>query len=94
MTQALTRTGVDIAANELANRRAFAMQGAGGTLGATGTLQSGFQTGSDAPPGVGDALQQQVYNEVDAADHGIQRCFGLMGSPAIGQQQVSPKRCK
>tara|TARA_R100001463_G_scaffold21357_1_gene51366 strand:+ start:1017 stop:1700 length:684 start_codon:yes stop_codon:yes gene_type:complete len=94
MNQALTKTGADIAANELANRRGFAMQGAGGTLGATGTLQQGFQTGSDVLQGVGDALQQQGQNEGDAAYQGIQRLFGLMGSPAIGQKQISTKRGK
>lgn len=92
--QALTKTGADIAQRELESRRGYALQGAGGTLGAGSNLQQQFGAGIEATEGVGSALQQQAQNEGDAAYQGLQRLFGLYGSPALGQKQVSTKKGK
>ena len=45
--------------------------------------------GIKATEGVGSAIQQQKQNEADAGYQGIQRLFGLYGSPAIGQEKVT-----
>lgn len=94
MDQALTKTGADMAARELESRRQYALGGAGGTLGAGSALQNQFATGADTMQGVGDALQQQAQNEGDATYQGIQRLFGLMSSPAVGQKQVTQQSGK
>jgi len=85
-SQAAMRVGGEMAANELASRRQAAMSGAGGVLSAGGNLQSQFGTGATALGGVGSAIQQQKQNEGDSAYQGVQRLFGLYGSPAIGSQ--------
>ena len=89
INQALTKTGADIAAKELADRRQYALGGAGGAIGAGRDLQSQFGAGVEGTEAVGSALQQQGQNEADAAYQGVQRLFGLLGSPAIGQKQVT-----
>jgi hypothetical protein len=94
MDQALTKTGADMAARELESRRQYALGGAGGTLGAGSALQNQFGVGADTMQGVGDALQQQAQNEGDATYQGIQRLFGLMSSPAVGQKQVTQQSGK
>ena len=86
---ALTQTAGNIASQELAARRGAALQGAGGTLGAGGALQQQFGAGVGATEGVGQALQQQKQNEADAAFQATQRLFGLLGSGAVGQKQVT-----
>ena len=91
-TQALTKTGADIAQRELESRRQYALGGAGGVLGAGSGLQNQFLTGVGETEGVGSALQQQAQNEGDAAYQGIQRLFGLYGSPALGQKSVTTQR--
>ena len=83
---AAMKVGGEMAAAELANRRSAAMSGAGGVLGAGSNLQNQFGTGATALGGVGSAIQQQKQNEGDSAYQGIQRLFGLYGSPAIGSQ--------
>lgn len=92
--QALTKTGADIASRELDARRQASLAGAGGTLGAGQNLQNQFLTGVGQTEDVGSALQQQAQNEGDAAYQGLQRLFGLYGSPALGQKQVSTQRGK
>ena len=91
-TQALTKTGADIAQRELESRRQYALGGAGGVLGAGSGLQNQFQAGTDLTGDVGGALQQQAQNEGDSAYLGLQRLFGLYGSPAIGQKSVTQQR--
>ena len=91
-TQALTKTGADIAQRELESRRQYALGGAGGVLGAGSGLQNQFQAGTDLTSDVGGALQQQAQNEGDSAYLGLQRLFGLYGSPAIGQKSVTQQR--
>ena len=71
-TQALTKTGADIAQRELESRRQYALGGAGGVLGAGSGLQSQFQAGTDLTGDVGGALQQQAQNEGDSAYLGLQ----------------------
>ena len=93
-TQALTKTGADIAQNELANRRQYALSGAQGTIGSGAGVQDQFLTGVGQTEDVGTALQQQAQNEGDAAYQGLQRLFGLYGSPALGQKSVSQQRGK
>lgn len=88
-TQGAMKVGGDMAAAELANRRQAAMTGAGGVLGAGAGLQNQFGYGANALGQVGSALQQQKQNEGDSAYQGIQRMFGLYGSPALGQKTVS-----
>jgi len=78
------KIGGDMAAAELNNRRQSAMAGAGGVLGAGSRLQNQFGTGADTLGSVGSSIQQQNQNEGDAAYQGIQRMFGLYGSPAVG----------
>ena len=89
INQALTKTAGDIASKELANRRGFALDGAGGVIGSGGAIQDQFGTGVSATESVGSALQQQGQNEGDAAYQGIQRLFGLLGSGVTGQKQVT-----
>ena len=84
MDSSAMKVGGDMAAAELANRRSAALSGAGGVLGAGSGLQGQFGAGADMLGGVGSAIQQQRQNEGDAAYQGIQRLFGLYGSPAIG----------
>ena len=91
-TQALTKTGADIAQRELESRRQYALGGAGGVLGAGSQLQQQFGAGVGETEAVGQALQQQAQNEGDAAYQGIQRLFGLYGSPALGQKSVTTQR--
>ena len=86
---ALSRTAGDIAGKELAARRQAALTGAGGVIGSGGSIQDQFGTGVAATESVGSALQQQGQNEGDAAYQGVQRLFGLLGSPAIGQKSVT-----
>ena len=90
-TQALTKTGADIAQNELANRRQYALSGAQGTIGSGAGVQDQFLTGVGQTEDVGTALQQQAQNEGDAAYQGLQRLFGLYGSPALGQKSVTQR---
>mgnify|MGYP003642564576 CR=1 FL=1 len=84
MDSSAMKVGGEMAAAELANRRSAALSGAGGVLGAGSGLQGQFGAGADMLGGVGSAIQQQRQNEGDAAYQGIQRLFGLYGSPAIG----------
>ena len=49
-------------------------------------IRDRFGTGATALGGVGSAIQQQKQNEGDSAYQGVQRLFGLYGSPAIGSQ--------
>ena len=63
-TQALTKTGADIAQRELESRRQYALGGAGGVLGAGSGLQNQFQAGTDLTSDVGGALQQQARTRV------------------------------
>ena len=83
------RVGGEMAAAELANRRNAAITGAGGVLGAGSQLQGQFGAGADLLGSVGSAVQQQNQNEGDAAYQGIQRLFGLYGSPALGSTSTS-----
>ena len=94
MDQAMAKVGADIAQNELANRRQYALSGAQGTIGSGQNLQNQFLTGVGQTEQVGQALQQQAQNEGDAAYQGLQRLFGLYGSPALGQKQVTTQRGK
>ena len=84
MDSSAMKVGGDMAAAELANRRSAALSGAGGVLGAGDVLQGQFGAGASLLGDVGSALQQQNQNEGDAAYQGVQRLFGLYGSPAIG----------
>ena len=84
MDSSAMKVGGEMAAAELANRRQAAMSGAGGVLGAGNTLQNQFGAGAATLGQVGTAIQQQNQNEGDAAYQGVQRLFGLYGSPAIG----------
>jgi hypothetical protein len=60
----------------------------GGVLGAGAGLQDQFGYGANTVGQVGSALQQQMQNEGDSAYQGVQRLFGLYGSPALGQKSV------
>ena len=82
--QSAMRIGGEMAAAELNNRRQAAMSGAGGVLNAGRGLQNQFGAGASMVGDVGSSIQQQNQNEGDAAYQGIQRMFGLYGSPAIG----------
>ena len=84
MDSSAMKVGGDMAAAELANRRASALSGAGGVFGAGAGLQSQFGAGANLLGQAGSAMQQQNQNEGDAAYQGIQRLFGLYGSPALG----------
>ena len=88
-TAALSQTAGNIAANELAQRRQAAFSGAQGVVGSGDQIGNQFLTGSRATEGVGQALQQQRQNEADAAYQSTQRLFGLLGSGALGQKQVT-----
>ena len=87
------RAGYDAAAQtagqELAARRAASLQGAQGVIGSGGNIQNQFGAGVKATEGVGGALQQQRQRELDAAYQGLERIFGLYGSPALGQKQTA-----
>tara|TARA_R110000851_G_scaffold1164_5_gene4024 strand:- start:1439 stop:2125 length:687 start_codon:yes stop_codon:yes gene_type:complete len=89
MDSSAMRVGGEMAAAELANRRNAAITGAGGVLGAGSQLQGQFGAGADLLGSVGSAVQQQNQNEGDAAYQGIQRLFGLYGSPALGSTSTS-----
>ena len=86
---ALSQTAGNIAGKELAARRGHALEGAGGVIGSGAAIQDQFGTGVNATEAVGSAIQQQRQNEGDSAYQGVQRLFGLLGSPAIGQKQVT-----
>tara|TARA_R110002096_G_scaffold54966_2_gene141508 strand:- start:337 stop:1086 length:750 start_codon:yes stop_codon:yes gene_type:complete len=86
---ALSKTAGEMGAAELANRRASSLSGAQGVIGSGDTIGGQMGQGIKATEGVGSAIQQQKQNEADAGYQGIQRLFGLYGSPAIGQQTVS-----
>ena len=88
-TAALSQTAGNIAANELAQRRQAAFSGAQGVVGSGAEIGNQFLTGSRATEGVGQALQQQRQNEADAGYQAAQRLFGLLGSGAVGQKQVT-----
>ena len=79
----------EVAGQELAARRGAALQGAQGAVGSAGSLQRAAGAGIAATEGVGAARQQQAQNEQDAAYQGIQRLFGLYGSPAVGTETKS-----
>ena len=84
----MTKTGAEIAQAELAARRQAAFGGAQGIIGSGQNIQGQFGTGAATLGAVGDVLQQQGQREGDAAYQGVQRLFGLYGSPAIGQKTV------
>ena len=86
---ALTQTAGNIASNELAQRRQAALGGAQGVIGSADQIGNQFLTGARATEGVGQALQQQRQNEADAGYQAAQRLFGLLGSGAVGQKQVT-----
>ena len=79
----------NLAANELAQRRGYALQGAQGTIGSTGAIQQGFTAGAQQLGQVGSTIQAQQQAESDAAYQGTQRLFGLLGSPAVGSRTVN-----
>ena len=83
---ALTQTAGQIAADELSARRNAALAGAQGVIGSGSQIQNQFGQGVKATEGVGAALQQQAQNEADATYQGLQRLFGLYGSPAVGTE--------
>ena len=87
--RALTQTAGNIAQQELSARRGASLQGAQGVIGSGANIQSQFGAGVGATEGVGQAIQQQRQNEQDAAFQATQRLFGLLGSGAVGQKQVS-----
>jgi len=86
---ALSKTAGEMGAAELANRRASSLSGAQGVIGSGDTIGGQMGQGIKATEGVGSAIQQQKQNEADAGYQGIQRLFGLYGSPAIGQEKVT-----
>lgn len=86
---ALSNTAATMGANELANRRNASLSGAQGVIGSGSTIGQQMGQGIAATEGVGSAIQQQNQNEADAGYQGLQRLFGLYGSPAIGQKTVS-----
>ncbi|MDB9801121.1 hypothetical protein OAB94_01965 [Flavobacteriaceae bacterium] len=88
MDTAAMQVGGDMAAAELANRRSAALSGAGGVFGAGSGLQNQFGAGANLLGQAGSAIQQQNQNEGDSAYQGIQRLFGLYGSPALGSKSV------
>ena len=87
--RALTDTAADLASSELDKRRQASFAGAEGVIGSGTTIGNQFGAGISATEGVGSAIQQQKQNEADAQYQGVQRLFGLLGSPALGQQEVS-----
>ncbi len=87
--QAALQVGGELAANELSQRRQASLQGAAGTLGAGGQLQQQLGYGASTLGDVGASIQQQQQNEGDATYQGIQRLFGLYGSPALGQKSTT-----
>ena len=88
MDSAALKVGGDMAASELANRRASSLSGAGGVLGAGSNLQSQFGAGANLLGQAGSAIQQQNQNEGDAAYQGVQRLFGLLNSPSLGSKST------
>lgn len=86
---ALTNTAGGIAQNELAARRGASLQGAQGVVGSGSQIQDQFGAGVRATQDAGSALQQQSQNEADAKYQGTQRLFGLLGSGAVGQKNVT-----
>ena len=78
-----------VAANELAQRRQAALSGAQGVIGSGGEIGRQFQSGVNLAGSVGDALQQQKQNELDATHQGLGRFFGYLGSPALGQSSTT-----
>ena len=85
-TRALTDTAGDIASSELAARRQAALSGAQGVIGSGSSIGQQLGAGISATEGVGSAIQQQKQNEADATYQGLQRIFGLLGSPAVGSE--------
>ena len=85
--RALSDTAGQIAQNELSARRQGSLQGAQGVIGSGTQIGNQLSAGIAATEGVGSAIQQQKQNEGDAQYQGVQRLFGLLGSPALGQQQ-------
>lgn len=81
--------GGQLAAQELASRRNAAFQGTQGVVGSGSTIGQQFGLGAATTGAVGDTLQQQGQREGDAAYQGVQRLFGLYGSPALGQKTVT-----
>jgi hypothetical protein len=86
---ALSKTAGEMGAAELANRRASSLSGAAGVIGSGDTIGNQFGKGIAATEGVGSAIQQQNQNQADAGYQGLQRLFGLYGSPAIGSQTTT-----
>ena len=86
---ALTNTAGQIAQNELGARRGASLQGAQGVIGSGQNVQDQFGAGYRATGEAGSQLQQQAQNEADATYQGTQRLFGLLGSGAVGQKQVT-----
>ena len=78
-----------VAGNELAQRRQAALSGAQGVIGSGREIGSQFQSGANLAGAVGDALQQQRQNELDATHQGLGRFFGYLGSPALGQKSTT-----
>lgn len=79
-------TAANIAQSELDKRRQASFTGAQGVIGSGSTIGNQFGAGVKATEGVGSAIQQQEQREADRAYQGLQRLFGLYGSPAIGTE--------
>ena len=86
VNRALTDVAKDIAGEKLSTRRQASLQGAEGVIGSGSAIGQQFGAGISATEGVGSAIQQQKQNEADATYQGLQRIFGLLGSPAVGSE--------
>lgn len=89
--QAMIEGGVQDAviknvAQELSARRAGQTGAAKDVIGSGQDVGAQYGTGAAAIERVGTTLQQQGQREGDADYQGIQRFFGLLGSPAVGQE--------
>ena len=94
--QAMTEKSVmDTMFNEVS--RELQAQRQGRTASAQNVINTGSDVGAQSGMGaaaierVGTAQQQQAQREGDTEYQGLQRFFGLLGSPAVGQETTTTK---
>jgi hypothetical protein len=92
--QSLVERGVldktlEATAQEVAAQREGRMGAAKGVISTGSDVGAQYGTGAAAIERVGKALQEQEQREGDKDYQSIQRFFGLLGSPAVGQETKS-----
>jgi len=87
--KAVMDTMFDEVSKEVAAQRTGRSGAAQDVIGTGADVGAQYGLGAAAVERVGSALQQQAQREGDTTYQGLQRFFGLLGSPAVGSETTS-----